>query len=1001
VSATVEALFLRFLEDGDEAALDLLFRRCSPPLFQLARRLGRGAADAEDLVQETMVAAIAAAGRWDSARPLLPWLKGILARKAAQLAREDMRRQRLQDELHAHRAAATSAPAVQPAAAADQELRQALDRALAELPEKYREPLALHLLEGRTPQEVAAAMGRSRATVRVQLYRGMRLLRQKLPHGPAGALVVFLGAEAAAQPGSGTWSPLPRSLRPSVLRSLRLPLLAAAPVAAAAALWVWWPGPGVATTTPVTAAPELRTAAARPLEDGAAARTESPGPGAGPHAAVRALRIQVVDAAGQGLPAVGIRAAPAAGLDPVPHERRTVTAADGAAILSLPADGWLDGVTWHVATDRGPAATVDPAHAAEFTLRVAGGLAVRGRVVDPARRPVAGALVWLGDEQAGPWSGTDVATTDAAGTFALAAVPAGSFLAARHAALGRSPVARVAAGGPELELTLVEPGGRVAVVVRDAQGDPLGDALVLVGDAMAAAPLRLAEGAAAWRPPPLVLRTDAQGLAASACLEPGVHPVFVRAAGHAPWAGHVQVAKGTGAELPIQLRGGARLVAAVTGPDRRPVPGAQLVCRGLDRHGDVDAITDGEGRVRLDCLPLGEVRLAARAPGLRPRTLTVELAAGVTAERELTLDQQPQLRCQVLDAEGKPLAGARVRAVLVRGSSLEDDHQVVELDQDGTAILFADAGRRTRLELAEVGAPLWRDVSAFMESGRDGVVVRLPPGFAARSWLLGTLADAHGHPIAAARLHLTLESSDGEPPGGAEGARQLEVGTSDREGGFRIGPLPAGEFELFAESTTSTSPSAVVGTFALAPGESRRLGFRAPAAGVVDFALRRRDGGEIGDVVVTVVGETPPRRQFAAMEPVGRRQLVPGAYRLYAMGSRVRWLDGHPFTVRAGEETRIELVLEPATLRTLWLVGLPAAAGGSVARGRVLRLPGGEEMGSWPVALDAPTPLGAVLPVGSFEIQLRGPAGEELTGRFEVTDLLPGFSALRVPLARR
>ena len=51
---------------------------------------------------------------------------------------------------------------------------------LRTLPETYRESLTLRLVEGMTGPEIAARMGLTHGSVRVNLYRGMQMLREKL-----------------------------------------------------------------------------------------------------------------------------------------------------------------------------------------------------------------------------------------------------------------------------------------------------------------------------------------------------------------------------------------------------------------------------------------------------------------------------------------------------------------------------------------------------------------------------------------------------------------------------------------------------------------------------------------------------------------------------------------------------------------------------------------------------------------------------------------------------
>lgn len=85
--------------------------------------------------------------------------------------------------------------------------RQQLDRAavlheeLARLPEKYREPVVLCYLEGKTYQEVADQLRRPIGTVKVRLSRARGMLRGRLARRglglPAGLAAVELGAESA------------------------------------------------------------------------------------------------------------------------------------------------------------------------------------------------------------------------------------------------------------------------------------------------------------------------------------------------------------------------------------------------------------------------------------------------------------------------------------------------------------------------------------------------------------------------------------------------------------------------------------------------------------------------------------------------------------------------------------------------------------------------------------------------------------------------------------
>src|SRR6187399_2406055 len=82
---STEASFLAWRTGADLRALAQVFDETAPELYAVARHLARGTSEAEDLVQETFLAAIERAPSYDPARPLRPWLFGILGHAARKL----------------------------------------------------------------------------------------------------------------------------------------------------------------------------------------------------------------------------------------------------------------------------------------------------------------------------------------------------------------------------------------------------------------------------------------------------------------------------------------------------------------------------------------------------------------------------------------------------------------------------------------------------------------------------------------------------------------------------------------------------------------------------------------------------------------------------------------------------------------------------------------------------------------------------------------------------
>jgi RNA polymerase sigma-70 factor (ECF subfamily) len=169
-------LVTRFLADRSEAAFRLLFRRHSPRLLRTALRLlGGSRAEAEDAVQEVWLrAADALPGfRWQS--QLSTWLTGI----AVNVCREN-RRSRPREEGEEALPESVYSASADPAATGVADL----ERALAALPDGYRQVLVLHDVEGYTHQETARLLGVEAGTSKSQLHQARRALRRLLAPEP-------------------------------------------------------------------------------------------------------------------------------------------------------------------------------------------------------------------------------------------------------------------------------------------------------------------------------------------------------------------------------------------------------------------------------------------------------------------------------------------------------------------------------------------------------------------------------------------------------------------------------------------------------------------------------------------------------------------------------------------------------------------------------------------------------------------------------------------------
>ena len=169
-----EALVARFLADEDEAAFRALYRRHAPFLYRFLLRWTGGEAEAQEGVQETWVRAIRGLSGFRGQSSLKTWLAGIAIRWSREDARRRGRLVALPDE----------APAAGPFP--DRVERVDLERALAALPDGYREVLILHDVEGYTHEEAAELLGVEIGTSKSQLSRARRALRARLTGGDDG-----------------------------------------------------------------------------------------------------------------------------------------------------------------------------------------------------------------------------------------------------------------------------------------------------------------------------------------------------------------------------------------------------------------------------------------------------------------------------------------------------------------------------------------------------------------------------------------------------------------------------------------------------------------------------------------------------------------------------------------------------------------------------------------------------------------------------------------------
>ena len=177
-----------------ELAFEAIVRRHGPMVMAVCRRvLGEDHA-AEDAFQATFMVLALKSRAIRKQESSGPWLHGV-AMRISRRARAMRQRSRGEPipagglvDKRAHAPAAV-------------DLRAVLDEELSRLPEKYRDPVVLCYLEGRTQEEAARTLGWTKGTVSGRLARAKDLLRQRLARRglapSAGLLAAVLTAETA------------------------------------------------------------------------------------------------------------------------------------------------------------------------------------------------------------------------------------------------------------------------------------------------------------------------------------------------------------------------------------------------------------------------------------------------------------------------------------------------------------------------------------------------------------------------------------------------------------------------------------------------------------------------------------------------------------------------------------------------------------------------------------------------------------------------------------
>lgn len=195
---------LLLAQDGDEGAFEQLHASLVPGIGRFVRRLIGDGQEAEDVVQDTMMALYLNLNRIEPVEKLRPYVYRIARNRCYDILRRSQRydevsidedddplRVRVSFEIADDRA--TPPDELAHWLLLQLEVREAMDS----LPELQRQTLILFADEGLTYAEIAEVMGVNIGTIKSRLFHAKRTLRARLKPETLAAILEGLGAEEA------------------------------------------------------------------------------------------------------------------------------------------------------------------------------------------------------------------------------------------------------------------------------------------------------------------------------------------------------------------------------------------------------------------------------------------------------------------------------------------------------------------------------------------------------------------------------------------------------------------------------------------------------------------------------------------------------------------------------------------------------------------------------------------------------------------------------------
>jgi RNA polymerase sigma-70 factor (ECF subfamily) len=167
-----DAILVRCCLKGDPSAVQALVDRYHSDVFGLCVRLLQHRHDAEDVTQEVFLRVFRSLRRWDSQRPLKPWIMSIAVNRCRTWLAQRMKRPEVVDYLHE---TASNTPNDD-----SPELAREIQAAVAELRLEYRTVFVMFHEQGLPYEQIAQAIEKPVGTVKTWLHRARLEILERL-----------------------------------------------------------------------------------------------------------------------------------------------------------------------------------------------------------------------------------------------------------------------------------------------------------------------------------------------------------------------------------------------------------------------------------------------------------------------------------------------------------------------------------------------------------------------------------------------------------------------------------------------------------------------------------------------------------------------------------------------------------------------------------------------------------------------------------------------------